>query len=59
MRIGIYGGSFDPIHKGHIKLAKYAIKALNLDKLLIIPSFMYLLLKIRELALKIRLIWLN
>ncbi|WAM03230.1 adenylyltransferase/cytidyltransferase family protein [Mycoplasmopsis cynos] len=37
MRIGIYGGSFDPIHKGHIKLAKYAIKALNLDKLLIIP----------------------
>ncbi|WP_322941737.1 nicotinate-nucleotide adenylyltransferase [Mycoplasmopsis canis] len=39
MRIGIYGGSFDPIHKGHIKLAKYAIKALNLDKLLIIPAY--------------------
>ncbi|MGZ9762074.1 nicotinate-nucleotide adenylyltransferase [Mycoplasma sp. 394] len=39
MKIGIYGGSFDPIHIGHIKLAKYAIKELNLDKLLFVPTF--------------------
>ncbi|WP_027120981.1 nicotinate-nucleotide adenylyltransferase [Mycoplasma leonicaptivi] len=38
MKIGIYGGSFDPIHKGHIKIAKFVIKNLNLDKLLIIPT---------------------
>ncbi|QKT05424.1 nicotinate-nucleotide adenylyltransferase [Mycoplasma sp. OR1901] len=39
MKIGIYGGSFDPIHKGHIQIAKDAIKELNLDKLLIVPTY--------------------
>ena len=29
--IGIFGGSFDPPHDGHIKIAKYCIKKLNLD----------------------------
>ncbi|WP_426460932.1 nicotinate-nucleotide adenylyltransferase [Mycoplasma hafezii] len=38
MKIGIYGGSFDPIHKGHISLAKYAINELKLDKLLFVPT---------------------
>ncbi|WLP85931.1 nicotinate-nucleotide adenylyltransferase [Mycoplasma seminis] len=38
MKIGIYGGTFDPIHKGHIKTARYAIKHLNLDKCLIVPA---------------------
>ncbi|SJZ40888.1 nicotinate-nucleotide adenylyltransferase [Mycoplasmopsis verecunda] len=38
MKIGIYGGSFDPIHKGHIKIARYVINKLGLDKLLIVPS---------------------
>ncbi|WBP83941.1 nicotinate-nucleotide adenylyltransferase [Mycoplasmopsis edwardii] len=39
MKIGIYGGSFDPIHKGHIEVAKYVINELNLDKLLIVPTY--------------------
>ncbi|AWX42738.1 Probable nicotinate-nucleotide adenylyltransferase [Metamycoplasma cloacale] len=39
MRIGIFGGSFNPIHKGHILIAKEAIKELNLDKLLFIPAY--------------------
>lgn len=39
MRIGIYGGAFNPIHKGHIKIAKYAIKSLSLDRLVFVPSF--------------------
>ncbi|MFV8489196.1 nicotinate-nucleotide adenylyltransferase [Mycoplasma sp. 31_09] len=38
MKIGIYGGSFDPIHKGHIKTARYVINKLGLDKLLIVPA---------------------
>jgi len=37
-RIGIYGGAFNPPHIGHIRAAEYAVKALNLDKLLLIPS---------------------
>ncbi len=38
MRIGIFGGSFDPIHNEHISLAKQAIADLGLDKLLVIPA---------------------
>ena len=38
MRIGIYGGTFNPPHVGHIRAAKCAVDALALDKLLMIPS---------------------
>jgi len=37
-RIGIYGGTFNPPHVGHIQAAKQAITALNLTKLLLIPD---------------------
>ena len=37
-RIGIYGGTFNPPHIGHIRGAAQAIEALNLDKLLLIPD---------------------
>ena len=37
-RIGIYGGSFDPPHLGHIQVAQQAILERKLEKLLIIPS---------------------
>lgn len=36
-RIGIFGGSFDPPHIGHIQAAKTAAQVLNLDKLLLMP----------------------
>ena len=36
-KIGIYGGSFNPIHNGHIYMARYAVKVLKLDKLIIVP----------------------
>ena len=36
-RIGIFGGSFNPPHIGHLQAAKAAICALQLDKLLLIP----------------------
>ncbi len=37
-RIGILGGSFDPIHRGHVDLGRAAEKALGLTRLLIMPS---------------------
>ena len=37
-RIGIYGGAFNPPHTGHIRAAEFGVQALNLDKLLLIPS---------------------
>ncbi len=38
MKIGIYGGSFNPPHLGHAAAAKDAARALGLDKLLLIPA---------------------
>ena len=37
-RIGIYGGTFNPPHIGHILAASQAIETLKLDKLLLIPD---------------------
>lgn len=38
MRIGIYGGSFNPVHNGHIHLAVSAVNELKLDRLYLVPS---------------------
>jgi len=37
--IAIYGGSFDPPHKGHALLAENLAKACNADKVIIIPAY--------------------
>ncbi len=39
MKIGIYGGSFNPVHKGHIEIARQAIDQLKLDKLFFVPAY--------------------
>ena len=36
--IGIYGGTFNPPHVGHIRAAQMAVDALGLDRLLVIPD---------------------
>lgn len=38
MRIGIYGGAFNPPHNGHINAVSEAMKGLELDEVLIIPT---------------------
>ena len=38
MKIGIYGGTFNPPHLGHLTAAAAVIATLKLDKLLLIPA---------------------
>jgi len=38
MKLGFYGGTFDPIHHGHLILAREAVETLGLDRLYFIPN---------------------
>ncbi len=37
-RIGVFGGSFDPVHLGHLTVAQDAVEQLELDRLIFIPA---------------------
>lgn len=38
MKIGIIGGTFNPIHNGHLIISEYVRSSLNLDRVIFIPS---------------------
>ena len=38
VRVGLYGGTFDPIHVGHLIVARAARERLGLDRMILIPS---------------------
>jgi nicotinate-nucleotide adenylyltransferase len=38
MRTGLFGGSFDPIHHGHLIAARSALEALELDEIRFVPA---------------------
>lgn len=38
MRVGFFGGTFDPPHVGHVAAAKAAVRELSLDLLLVVPA---------------------
>ncbi len=38
MKIGVFGGTFDPVHHGHIALVETAMKELSLDMLYVMPN---------------------
>lgn len=41
MKIGIYMGSFNPVHKGHIKVVHHLLDNKYLDKIIIVPTLNY------------------
>src|SRR5262245_10708221 len=38
MRVGVFGGTFDPVHVGHLAIANAALEELALDRLLFVPA---------------------
>lgn len=38
MRIGIFGGTFDPVHYGHLLLAEYSLEQCRLDQIWFLPA---------------------
>jgi nicotinate-nucleotide adenylyltransferase len=38
MRLGLFGGSFDPVHLGHLLVAQAAAEELHLDRLVFVPA---------------------
>jgi nicotinate-nucleotide adenylyltransferase len=38
-RVAIYGGTFDPVHNGHIEVARQALQLFELDRVLFVPAF--------------------
>jgi nicotinate-nucleotide adenylyltransferase len=38
MKLGLFGGSFDPVHVGHLFVAQAAVEELGLDRLFFIPA---------------------
>ncbi|MBI2901885.1 MAG: nicotinate (nicotinamide) nucleotide adenylyltransferase [Planctomycetes bacterium] len=50
MRLGVLGGSFNPIHHGHLIIARRAAEELRLDRMLLVPTWITPLKSPREIA---------
>ncbi|OGO88441.1 MAG: nicotinate (nicotinamide) nucleotide adenylyltransferase [Clostridiales bacterium GWF2_36_10] len=40
MKIGIFGGTFNPVHIGHVRAAEAFVSELGLDRLFVLPNFL-------------------
>ena len=59
MRKAIFGGSFDPPHIGHLETIQQTIISLNIDKLIVVPTFLNPFKSKSEAPSYLRLKWLK
>lgn len=59
MKIAIFGGSFDPVHLGHERVVSVALKTLDIDKLIILPTYISVFKDKFSACPELRLKWLN
>lgn len=59
MKIALFGGSFDPVHLGHIEVVKKALKELDIDKLIVVPNYLNPLKSSFSAPAKLRFKWLK
>ena len=59
MNIAIFGGSFDPVHLGHIEIVRKALKDKDIDKIIIIPNYLNPLKNSFSAPPELRLKWLK
>lgn len=38
MKIGVFGGAFNPVHNGHVNLAQKFTDFLDLEKMIVVPT---------------------
>lgn len=38
LAVAVFGGTFDPVHLGHIRMAEYTLDVLGMDKLIVLPN---------------------
>jgi nicotinate-nucleotide adenylyltransferase len=50
LKIAIYGGTFDPIHHGHLIIARQALETLGIEELIFVPACLSPLKKTRPVA---------
>ena len=59
MNIALYGGSFDPPHRGHLAVVNSALESLDIDQLIIVPTFVNPFKTGAHAPAKLRLQWLQ
>lgn len=56
-KIAIFGGSFEPLHTGHMNMAGIVLESFDIDKLIILPSFQNRLKDTHKISAKKRFEW--
>jgi nicotinate-nucleotide adenylyltransferase len=59
VKIAIFGGSFDPVHLGHVEIVKKALQYIDIDKIIIMPNYLNPLKHLFHAPAQFRFKWLK